>query len=120
MDEVAPESAQTSEDVELSYENALLVIEEFQEIIDELEEGGERTGEQEKNAEELVDRLLSSLEDLPLTSEMARERLQNVESWAELLVSGEDAETAGPGGIPALLRDELAELRGLLEYEMTT
>lgn len=120
MDEVAPESAQSSEEVELSYENALLVIEEFQEVIDELEEGGEQTAEQQEHTEELVERLLSSLEDLPLTSEMARERLENVESWAELLVSDEDVETSAPGGIPALLRDELAELRGLLEYEMTT
>ena len=119
MDDVAAESAR-SENAELSYENALMIIGELEEAIDELEEGGERTAEQEEHAEDLVNRLLSSLEDLPLSSEMAKERIENVESWAELLVSeGEDV-GPGPGSIPSLLRDELAELRGFLEYEMTT
>lgn len=119
MDEVAAESGR-SEEVELSYENALMIIEEFEEVIDELEEGGERTAEQKEHAEKLVERLLGSLDDLPLSSEMAKQRLENVESWAELLVSEGEESDAGPGGIPSLLRDELAELRGFLEYEMTT
>lgn len=108
-------------DAELSYENALILIEEFEEVIDELEEaGGEPSPEQEEETEEIVERLLSSLEDIPLSSEMARQRLENVESWARVLVSGNGQTVAGPGSIPSLLRDELAELRGLLEYEMTT
>jgi len=119
MDDVAAEGKR-SEDRTLSYENALMIIEEFEEVIDELEEGGERTVEQEAQAEELVERLLSSLDDLPLSSEMAKERLENVESWAELLVSESEEAGPGPGSIPSLLRDELAELRGFLEYEMTT
>ncbi|MFP3948995.1 MAG: hypothetical protein ACOC8K_00360 [Gemmatimonadota bacterium] len=119
MDDVAAESAR-SENAELSYENALMIIEEFEEVVDELEEGGERTAEQEAQAAELVERLLSSLDDLPLSSEMARERIENVESWAELLVSEGGEADPGPGSIPSLLRDALAELRGFLEYEMTT
>lgn len=107
-------------EVELHYEDALLLVGEFQELIDELEEAEDASDEQQEHAEDLLDRLLSSLDELPLSSEMARERLANVQSWARLLVSEDEPEEVGPGSIYMLLRDELAELRGLLEYEMNT
>lgn len=114
------ESDAAERELELNFENALILLGEFQEMIDELEEVDEASSEQEEHARDLVERLLSSLDELPLSSEMARERLANIESWARLLVSEEETETAGPGSVHTLLRDELAELRGLLEYEMTT
>lgn len=114
------ESDAAGHELELNYENALMLLGEFQEMIDELEEVDDASPEQQEHARDLVERLLSSLDELPLSSEIARERLANVESWARLLVSDEEAQPSGPGSIYTLLRDELAELRGLLEYEMTT
>lgn len=105
----------------LNFEDALILLGEFQEMVDELEEAADDASEEQmEHARDLLDRLLSSLDELPISSELARERLSNVESWARVLVSEEDTETPGPGSIHSLIRDELAELRGLLEYEMTT
>lgn len=117
------ESEAAERERSLTYENALLLLAEFEELIDELEEAEENDGataEQQEHAEDLLDRLLSSLDEVPFSSEFARERLENVESWARVLVSEDEDAEAGPGSIRTLLRDELAELRGLLEYEMTT
>lgn len=105
---------------ELSYQNAVLLLDEFEEALDELAAEGRTSSEQREHAGDLLQRLLSSLDDLPLSSEMARERLDNVESWAEVLIEEDPDEEAGPGSVRTLLLDELAELRGLLEYEMTT
>lgn len=106
---------------ELSYQNAVLLLDEFEEALDDLAAEDETSPEQQEQAGDLLHRLLSSLDDLPLSSELARERLDNVESWAEVLIEEEDPdEAAGPGSVRTLLLDELAELRGLLEYEMTT
>lgn len=105
---------------ELTYQNALLVLDEFEEALDELDDAGDGSPEQREHAGDLLERLLSSLDDLPLSSEMARDRLENVESWAEVLIEEDPDEEAGPGSVRTLLHDELAELRGLLEYEMTT
>lgn len=122
MDPEAGPTEQETEarELELSYEEALLLVGEFQELIDELEEAEDASDEQQEHAEDLLERLLSSLDDLPLSSEMARERLANVESWARLLVTEDEPEEVGPGSVYTLLRDELAELRGLLEYELNT
>lgn len=114
------ESDTEARERELNYEDALLLVGEFNEMIDELQEAEQASPEQQEHAQDLLDRLLSSLDELPLSSEMARERLANVESWARILVTEEEPEQAGPGSIYMLLRDELAELRGLLEYEMNT
>ncbi len=119
MESEAAQREAAQREQELTYENALLLLGEFEEVLDELEEAEEPTEEQQEHARDLMERLLSSLDDIPFSSEMARERLANVESWSRVLVT-EDDDEAGPGSIGTLLRDELAELRGLLEYEMTT
>jgi len=107
------------DDDELGYEDALLLLDDLEEAVDDLEDLDEDDPERRARARELLDRLLRSFDELPLTSRLAREHLGNLESWGRVLLSdGEEA--AGPGSIYQLLRDELTEVRGFLEYEIAT
>lgn len=108
------------DEAELGYEDALSLLDELHDAVDELEEEGDEAdpGERER-ARDLVDRLLDSFGDLPVTSKLVEEHLERVESWARVLLSDEE-ETEEAGSICQLLREELLELRGYLEYELAT
>jgi hypothetical protein len=95
----------------LSREDALILLDEFREILPRLQEG-----EVDEELSDQTRRLVESLDRLPLPQDLREDRVKEMSAWADLLLKhrSED-ERKGPGQVTTLMESEILDLQRMVK-----
>lgn len=100
----------------LSPENAEVLLDEFERLLDRLEE--EEEEEPDPELAEEARRLLAGLDELPGPREVLEERIEGIRAWTEVLLQNlPPARRPGPGSPREVIEDHLFELREVVHEE---
>ena len=98
----------------LSEEEARLLLNELEAFVNEVDPGA-GAGEEAEELRDTTERLVSSLEKLPLPEALYGEEIEDLATWTRLLVhEGGHERQGGPAESRALVHEQLASLRDAL------
>jgi hypothetical protein len=100
-----------TEEEQLTTEEALILLDEFQGLLPALE-----GGEAEEEVAEQARLLVSGLWRLPLPADILEDHVREIEGWVEALLEMDDEELeSGVGSIPTFLDERLYRLRMMVD-----
>ncbi len=94
----------------LTREDALLLLDELKEVLPRLHEG-----KVDDELSERTQRMVKSLDRLPVPPDLLEERVKEMGAWADLLLKHRtEDENETPGSVANLMEDEILDLERMV------